>query len=36
MLQGFRTYKERQNLSYNEEVMTCRSFATEPARRRVT
>ena len=31
MLQGFRTYKERRNPSYNEEVMTCRSFATEPA-----
>ena len=32
MYQGFRTYKERRNPSYNEEVMTRRSFATEPAR----
>ena len=31
MLQGFRAYKERRNPNYNEEVMTCRSFATEPA-----
>ena len=34
MSQGFRTYKERRNPSYNEEVMTRRSFATEPARHR--
>ena len=30
MLLGFRTYKDRRNPSYNEEVMTRRSFATEP------
>ena len=34
MLQGFRTYKERRNLSYNEEFMTRRSLATEPTRHR--
>ena len=32
MSQGFRAYKERRNPSYNEEVMTCRSFVSEPAR----
>jgi len=36
MSQGFRAYKERQNPSYNEEVMARRSFATEPARRNAT
>nr|KAJ0191315.1 hypothetical protein LSAT_V11C800398950 [Lactuca sativa] len=34
MSQGFRTYKERRNLSYNEEVMTRRSFTAKPARHR--
>ena len=32
MLQGFRTYKERRNPSYKEEVMARRSFTTKPAR----
>nr|KAJ0184637.1 hypothetical protein LSAT_V11C900455280 [Lactuca sativa] len=34
MLQDFRTYKERRNPSYNEEVMTRRSFAAEPTQYR--
>ena len=34
MSQEFRTYKERRNLSYNEEVMTRRSLATKLARHR--
>nr|KAJ0226847.1 hypothetical protein LSAT_V11C100030570 [Lactuca sativa] len=34
MSQGFRTYKERRNPSYNEEVMARRSFTAKPARHR--
>ena len=31
MLQEFRTYKEHQNPSYDEEVMVRRSFVAKPA-----
>ena len=32
MSQGFRTYKERRNPSYNEEIMVRRSFTAKLAR----